>query len=256
VIEVTSRLVERLRAEVDGEVLADPGTRAMYAADASNYRHVPVAVVRPRTVDAAVAAVGVAAELGVPITSRGAGTSIAGNACGEGLVVYPQNVLAGRREAVAAAIEAVEGFASTRLEWLHPLPEGAVREAYDGWDALGATHGGGAEDVQRAVLAQARQGPAPLMEAALYMFRHPEFCQSEVLLEAGRRNFYTYLRSAMADSVTDVAALVDSVRGRESLYGATGRMALPDEVLAFGTASNAERELLRRVLQEHVDERG
>ena len=90
-IDVTSRLVERLRAEldteVDGEVLADPGTRAMYAADASNYRHVPVAVVRPRSVEAAMAAVGVAAELGVPITSRGAGTSIAGNACGEGLVV-------------------------------------------------------------------------------------------------------------------------------------------------------------------------
>src|SRR5437879_3930582 len=59
----------------------------MYAADASNYRHVPVAVVRPRSVAAAMAAVGVAAELGVPITSRGAGTSIAGNACGEGLVV-------------------------------------------------------------------------------------------------------------------------------------------------------------------------
>jgi FAD/FMN-containing dehydrogenase/Fe-S oxidoreductase len=84
---MTSRLVERLRTEVDGEVLADPGTLSMYAADASNYRHVPVAVVRPRTTDAVVAAVGVAAELGVPITGRGAGTSIAGNACGEGLVL-------------------------------------------------------------------------------------------------------------------------------------------------------------------------
>ena len=80
---MTSRLVERLKAEVDGDVLADSGTRAMYAADASNYRHVPLVVVRPRSVDAVVAAVGVAAELGVPITGRGAGTSIAGNACGE-----------------------------------------------------------------------------------------------------------------------------------------------------------------------------
>jgi FAD/FMN-containing dehydrogenase/Fe-S oxidoreductase len=84
---MTSRLVERLRAEVDGDVLADAGTRAMYAADASNYRHVPLVVVRPRTVDATVAAVGVAAELGVSITGRGAGTSIAGNACGEGMVL-------------------------------------------------------------------------------------------------------------------------------------------------------------------------
>jgi FAD/FMN-containing dehydrogenase/Fe-S oxidoreductase len=104
---MTSRLVERLRAEVDGEVLADPGSRAMYAADASNYRHVPTAVVRPRTTDAAVAAVGVAAELGVAITSRGAGTSIAGNACGEGLVLDFSRHLAAVLDVDAAARTAV-----------------------------------------------------------------------------------------------------------------------------------------------------
>ncbi len=173
--------------------------------------------------------------------------------CGEGLVVYPQKLVAGRHEAVAAAVAAVEDFANTRLEWLHPLPESGLKDTYEGWDAL---EGRSAEEVERNVLERVAQGPVPLMEAALYMFRHPEFCEGEVLLEAGRRNFYAYLRSAMADSVTDVAAMVDSIKGRESLYGPTGRMALPEEVLAFGTASDAERELLRRVLQEHVDERG
>jgi FAD/FMN-containing dehydrogenase/Fe-S oxidoreductase len=84
---MTSRLAQRLRAEVDGEILDADGDRALYSADASNYRHVPLVVVRPRTVDAVVAAVGVAAELRVPITNRGAGTSIAGNACGPGLVL-------------------------------------------------------------------------------------------------------------------------------------------------------------------------
>ncbi|WP_425567941.1 FAD-binding and (Fe-S)-binding domain-containing protein [Saccharothrix violaceirubra] len=79
--------VERLTLEVDGDVLVDAASRAVYASDASNYRHVPTAVVRPRTTDAAVAAVGVAAAYGVPITNRGAGTGIAGNATGTGLVV-------------------------------------------------------------------------------------------------------------------------------------------------------------------------
>ncbi|CAL9528607.1 putative protein [Actinosynnema sp. ALI-1.44] len=79
--------VERLRVAVDGDVLADPATRALYSVDASNYRHVPRVVVRPRTVDAVVAAVGVAAEFGVPITNRGAGTSVAGNSAGSGLVI-------------------------------------------------------------------------------------------------------------------------------------------------------------------------
>ncbi|WP_033434976.1 FAD-binding and (Fe-S)-binding domain-containing protein [Saccharothrix syringae] len=79
--------VERLRAEVDGDVLADAASRALYSTDASNYRHVPLVVVRPRSVDAVRAAVGVAVEHGVPVTHRGAGTSIAGNSAGAGLVV-------------------------------------------------------------------------------------------------------------------------------------------------------------------------
>ncbi|NUT48281.1 MAG: FAD-binding oxidoreductase, partial [Saccharothrix sp.] len=79
--------VEQLRASVDGDVLAAPGDRALYSVDASNYRHVPAVVVRPRSAEAVVAAVGVAAEHGLPITNRGAGTSIAGNSAGAGLVV-------------------------------------------------------------------------------------------------------------------------------------------------------------------------
>ncbi|SDF31273.1 FAD/FMN-containing dehydrogenase [Lentzea fradiae] len=79
--------LDRLRRDVDGDVLDDPASRALYAADASNYRHVPRVVVRPRTTDAVAAAVGIAAEHRVPITSRGAGTSVAGNACGTGLVL-------------------------------------------------------------------------------------------------------------------------------------------------------------------------
>ncbi|WP_067674511.1 FAD-binding and (Fe-S)-binding domain-containing protein [Nocardia miyunensis] len=65
----------------------DDGTRAMYATDASLYRIPPLAVVRPRDVDEVAAALGAAKELGVPLTSRGGGTSIAGNAIGRGLVL-------------------------------------------------------------------------------------------------------------------------------------------------------------------------
>ena len=58
--------------------------RAMYATDASLYRVVPSAVVRPRHVDEIVATLAVAREHSVPVTMRGAGTSIAGNAVGTG----------------------------------------------------------------------------------------------------------------------------------------------------------------------------
>src|SRR5690348_3928646 len=61
--------------------------RAEYSGDASNYRVVPSVVVFPRHVDEAAAALDVARRAGVPVTSRGAGTSIAGNAVGSGVVL-------------------------------------------------------------------------------------------------------------------------------------------------------------------------
>ncbi|MEV8503565.1 FAD-binding and (Fe-S)-binding domain-containing protein [Actinoplanes sp. NPDC051475] len=69
------------------EVRSDAGTRGMYASDASLYRIPPLAVVRPRHVDEVAAALAVARETGVPLTSRGAGTSVAGNAVGRGIVL-------------------------------------------------------------------------------------------------------------------------------------------------------------------------
>jgi FAD/FMN-containing dehydrogenase/Fe-S oxidoreductase len=69
--------------DVDDSTLA----RALYSSDASLYRVPPLAVVRPRHLDELVATVETARATGTPLTMRGAGTSIAGNAVGPGLVV-------------------------------------------------------------------------------------------------------------------------------------------------------------------------
>ncbi|BCL26161.1 FAD-binding and (Fe-S)-binding domain-containing protein [Streptomyces aurantiacus] len=76
-----------LRARVDGEVRFDAGTRAAYSTDGSNYRQVPIGVVVPRTVEAATEAVAVCREHGVPLLSRGGGTSLAGECCNTAVVV-------------------------------------------------------------------------------------------------------------------------------------------------------------------------
>ncbi|MEU3271584.1 FAD-binding and (Fe-S)-binding domain-containing protein [Saccharomonospora sp. NPDC006951] len=55
--------------------------------DASNYRHVPLAVVFPRDTADLACVVSLCAEHGVGITARGAGTSIAGQALGDGIVI-------------------------------------------------------------------------------------------------------------------------------------------------------------------------
>ncbi|MGH1563634.1 FAD-binding and (Fe-S)-binding domain-containing protein [Mumia sp. DW29H23] len=70
-------------SDVDDSTLA----RALYSTDASLYRVVPQVVVRPRSVEEVLATVEVARTTAVPLTSRGAGTSIAGNAVGPGIVV-------------------------------------------------------------------------------------------------------------------------------------------------------------------------
>ncbi|QIZ38286.1 FAD-binding and (Fe-S)-binding domain-containing protein [Saccharopolyspora sp. ASAGF58] len=80
-------LAAELRGALSCPVRFDPGTRALYSTDASNYRQVPIGVVLPRTEDDVAAAVAIARRHGVPITGRGAGTSIAGNAVGPGLVL-------------------------------------------------------------------------------------------------------------------------------------------------------------------------
>jgi FAD/FMN-containing dehydrogenase/Fe-S oxidoreductase len=82
-----SVLEEDLRRRVDGEVRFDAGSRGAYSTDASNYRQVPVGVVVPRTVEAAAAAVAACAEHGVPVVSRGGGTSLAGQACNAAVVI-------------------------------------------------------------------------------------------------------------------------------------------------------------------------
>ena len=57
------------------------GTRAIYATDSSNYRQVPIGVVFPRSAADVAAALRVCAEHDVPVLGRGAGTSLAGQAC-------------------------------------------------------------------------------------------------------------------------------------------------------------------------------
>jgi FAD/FMN-containing dehydrogenase/Fe-S oxidoreductase len=69
------------------EIMADPGTLALYTTDASNYRHAPLGVVLPKTVEDVIAAVAACRESGRPVIARGGGTSVAGNACGPGVVI-------------------------------------------------------------------------------------------------------------------------------------------------------------------------
>jgi FAD/FMN-containing dehydrogenase/Fe-S oxidoreductase len=76
-----------LRARLAGEVQFDPITRALYSTDASNHLIEPLGVVLPRSADDLSAALETAAECGVPVLPRGAGTSLGGQAVGRALIM-------------------------------------------------------------------------------------------------------------------------------------------------------------------------
>lgn len=80
-------LCAALRERVDGEVRFDPGSRAAYSTDASNFRQTPIGVVVPHTPEAAAEAVAVAREHGAPVLSRGGGTSLAGQCTNTAVVI-------------------------------------------------------------------------------------------------------------------------------------------------------------------------
>ena len=77
-------LVNLLGAE---RVLTRPIDLAAFASDASVYRMVPAAVVRPAGTEQVRGLFGLSREHGVPLTFRAAGTSLSGQAVTEGLLV-------------------------------------------------------------------------------------------------------------------------------------------------------------------------
>jgi FAD/FMN-containing dehydrogenase/Fe-S oxidoreductase len=97
----------RLAREVDAEILFDAASRGRYSTDASIYQVIPVGVVIPRTVEAAIAAMQIAAEEGVAILPRGAGTSQCGQTVGEALVIDDSKYLNRALEIDADARRAV-----------------------------------------------------------------------------------------------------------------------------------------------------
>jgi FAD/FMN-containing dehydrogenase/Fe-S oxidoreductase len=76
-----------LEKHSSADIRTDLVSRMLYATDASIYRMEPLGVVIPRTADDVAATVELAAQYGVPVLPRGAGSSLAGQAVGRAVVL-------------------------------------------------------------------------------------------------------------------------------------------------------------------------
>jgi FAD/FMN-containing dehydrogenase/Fe-S oxidoreductase len=108
-LDDSADLERELADRVDGEVRFDAGSRGAYSTDGSNFRQVPIGVVIPRTVDAAVEAIAVCRAHGAPVLSRGGGTSLAGQAANEAVVLdwskYCNRILSVDEDARTCVVE-------------------------------------------------------------------------------------------------------------------------------------------------------
>ncbi|WP_237707810.1 FAD-binding and (Fe-S)-binding domain-containing protein [Hoyosella subflava] len=105
-----SALARDLTEAMRGEVDFSARRRAEYSSDGSNYRCVPAGIVFPLDDADAEAAVAVCRRHDVPITTRGGGTSIAGNAVGDGVILelsrHMNRILSIDAEARTAVVQA------------------------------------------------------------------------------------------------------------------------------------------------------
>ena len=78
--------LEILKADFQGDVLFDDAIRLIYATDASAYREIPAAVTYPKSVQDIKTLINFARENNVGIIPRTAGTSLAGQVVGSGII--------------------------------------------------------------------------------------------------------------------------------------------------------------------------
>src|SRR5688500_5401121 len=82
-----SDFINELRKRFTGDIRLDLASRILYSTDASMYQIEPLGVAFPKNQEDLHAAVELAAKYKVPILPRGAGTSIAGQAIGDALIL-------------------------------------------------------------------------------------------------------------------------------------------------------------------------
>jgi FAD/FMN-containing dehydrogenase/Fe-S oxidoreductase len=79
--------IHDLKIHTQCDLRTDPSTRWLYSTDASIYQIDPLGVAFPHTLDDLTTVVALAAQYRIPVVARGAGSGLAGQAIGTGLII-------------------------------------------------------------------------------------------------------------------------------------------------------------------------
>ena len=80
-------MFEKLEAIIEGELKYDNITRTIYSTDASAFKEMPLAVVWPKDEEDIIKIIHFASAENIPVTVRAAGTSLAGQVVGNGIIM-------------------------------------------------------------------------------------------------------------------------------------------------------------------------
>ena len=86
-MDIHNSAKKKLIQKIKGDVFFDELTRRIYAYSASICYLVPSGVIYPVDKEDVINTIKIAAEEGIPVTARGAGSGVAGQNLGEGLIL-------------------------------------------------------------------------------------------------------------------------------------------------------------------------
>ncbi len=101
-----------------------------------------------------------------------------------------------------------------------------------------------AEDYQRAISTLAKANPGSIFEHALFAFRSLNTARLHAYAIAATRDWNTRELAKSINNLDDALSVVGRVASNDSIFGSRDRIAMPDEVLLFGTGTDRDRALL------------
>ncbi len=108
-MDIRDSVKAKLSRTIKGNVFFDELTRRIYAYSASICYLLPAAVIHPLDQEDVINAVRIASAEGIPVTARGAGSGVAGQNLGEGLIldfsIHMNRILGLDRERLTAVVE-------------------------------------------------------------------------------------------------------------------------------------------------------
>lgn len=135
----------------------------------------------------------------------------------------------------------IGGFVSNPLK--HPNPE-QIQFVQPDYQIPNPLEYDSAAEFQSVIVALAEQHPDSIYEFAIYAFRRLDVPHLQVYVRAALRDYNVKQLAQGITELSEAISIVDSIAGRDSIFGSRDRIAMPDEVLYFKTGDDRDRALL------------